>query len=542
MKAGLAINAFVIAALKTFAAAPAPVTALFTADEEIGSPSSKELIMREARAARAVFNSEPGRPGGGVVTGRKGGVFMRLDVTGKAAHAGNNYGDGISAIEEIAQKIIRLHALTDLPNGISCNVGTISGGQTVNTVAPNASAEIDLRFIKPADRTRMMAAIEAIVAESFVPGTKARLEITGEFEPMVASEASQRLYDHYAACAARSRPDRRADVRRRLLRCRLRVERRRTHHLRRRSGRRPRPFARRISGNRFDRAAGAGTGARNHEARGGVMSKRTPLQAIAILIFALAFAAPARAAKCGGDFNTFISAMGREATAAGVSRPVIDSAFAGLTPDAGVLAFDRRQRGTFRKSFEEYAATRVIPARINRAKQLMQRNGALLARIEQEFGVPKTLLMAIWTMESDNGTGDMGKLPVVRTVATMAHDCRRTDLFQGELLAALQILQRGDLSQRDLVGAYAGEIGQTQFLPSSYIKYGVDYDGNGHVDLRHSVPDVLASTANLLKTNGWRAGAPFGEGTPNFEVMREWNRSVIYRKTLVLFSERLGGA
>jgi lytic murein transglycosylase len=273
------------------------------------------------------------------------------------------------------------------------------------------------------------------------------------------------------------------------------------------------------------------------------MSKKTmPWPTILILMCGLCFAAPASAATCGGDFNTFISAMTREATAAGISRPVIDSAFAGVTADAGVLAFDRRQRGTFRKSFEEYASTRVIPARINRAKQLMQRNGALLARIEQEFGVPKTLLMAIWTMESDNGTGDMGKLPVVRTVATLAHDCRRTDLFQGELLAALQILQRGDLSQRDLVGAFAGEIGQTQFLPSSYIKYGVDYDGNGHVDLRHSVPDVLASTANLLKTNGWRAGAPFGEGTPNFEVMREWNRSVIYRKTLVLFSERLTGS
>jgi hypothetical protein len=143
---------------------------------------------------------------------------------------------------------------------------------------------------------------------------------------------------------------------------------------------------------------------------------------------------------------------------------------------------------------------------------------------------------------SDNGTGDMGKLPVIRTVATLAHDCRRTELFQRELIAALQIVQRGDLPLRDLVGAYAGEIGQTQFLPSSYIKYGVDYDGNGHVDLRHSVPDVLASTANLLKTNGWRAGAPFTAGTPNFEVaMREWNHSEVYRKTIVLMAQRLGG-
>ena len=108
-------------------------------------------------------------------------------------------------------------------------------------------------------------------------------------------------------------------------------------------------------------------------------------------------------------------------------------------------------------------------------------------------------------------------------------------------IAALQILQRGDLPLSDLIGAYAGELGQTQFLPSSYIKYGVDFDGNGHVDLRRSVPDVLASTANLLKVNGWQAGAPFGEGTANFQVMREWNRSEVYRKTIGLFAERLMG-
>jgi lytic murein transglycosylase len=266
-----------------------------------------------------------------------------------------------------------------------------------------------------------------------------------------------------------------------------------------------------------------------------------PLRPLAILFCTLPFAGPAAAATCGGDFTTFMSAMAREAAAAGVSRSVIDRAFAGVTPDPAVLAFDRRQRGTFRKSFEEYARTRVIPARINRAKGLMQRHAALLSRIERQYGVPATLIMAIWTLESDNGTGDMGKIPVVRTLATLAHDCRRTELFQRELIAALQVVQRGHLPLKDLLGAYAGELGQTQFLPSSYIKYGVDYDGNGHVDLRRSVPDVLASTANLLKVNGWRAGAPFGEGTANFEVMREWNRSVVYRKTMVLFAERLMG-
>jgi len=128
---------------------------------------------------------------------------------------------------------------------------------------------------------------------------------------------------------------------------------------------------------------------------------------------------------------------------------------------------------------------------------------------------------------------------VFRVLATMAHDCRRTELFQGELLAAIKIVQRGDLPLREMIGAYAGEIGQTQFLPSSYIKYGVDYDCNGHVDLRHSVPDVLASTANLLKVNGWRSGQPYGEGTANFEAMREWNHSEVYRKTLVLFASQL---
>ena len=227
---------------------------------------------------------------------------------------------------------------------------------------------------------------------------------------------------------------------------------------------------------------------------------------LAAILCTLLIAAPARAAQCGGDFNAFLGAMAREAAAAGISREVIASAFAGVTQDPAVLAFDRRQHGTFRKSFEDYAATRVTASRITRGTQMMQRHASLLSRIERQFGVPGALIVAIWGLETDFGSGDMGRLPVFRVLATMAHDCRRTELFQSELLAALEIVQRGDLSLRDMIGAYAGEIGQTQFLPSSYIKYGVDYDGNGHVDLRHSVSDVLASTANLLRVNGWRTG------------------------------------
>ncbi|MDO8981032.1 MAG: lytic murein transglycosylase [Afipia sp.] len=262
---------------------------------------------------------------------------------------------------------------------------------------------------------------------------------------------------------------------------------------------------------------------------------------LAIIFCALTLSTPTFAARCGGDFQTFVAAMSQEAQAAGISRGVIDSALNGVTQDPAVLSFDRRQRGTFNKTFEQYVSTRVGPGRVSTGKAMLQRHASLLSRIQQRFGVPPEIIVAIWGLESDFGKGDIGKMPVVRTLATMAHDCRRTELFQGELLAALKIVQRGDLPLRDLVGAYAGELGQTQFLPSSYIKYGIDFDGNGHVDLRHSIPDVLASTANLLKTAGWRAGGDYHEGSANFEAMREWNRATIYRKTIGYFADRLAG-
>ena len=200
MKSGLVMNCFVLAALKKFGGAPAPVTALFTGDEEIGSPFSRPVIEQHARAARAVFNSEPGRGPGAVVTGRKGGVFMRIEITGKAAHSGANFEQGISAINELAHKTLALHALSDPPNGITLNVGVVAGGQTVNTVAPWARCEVDLRFITPADRKATMAKVEAIVAKNFVAGTSAKLEITGEFLPLVETADNQQLFEHYGSC------------------------------------------------------------------------------------------------------------------------------------------------------------------------------------------------------------------------------------------------------------------------------------------------------------------------------------------------------
>src|SRR5262245_20027399 len=127
--------------------------------------------------------------------------------------------------------------------------------------------------------------------------------------------------------------------------------------------------------------------------------------------------ASAQAVQCGGDYNAFIASFSREAAGKGISQGVIQQAFAGVTFDQNVLNFDRRQRGTFNKTFEQYAATRVGPQRINRAKAMMQKHAALLGRVEQRFGVPKELVVAIWTMETDNGA-DMGKLPIIRTLST----------------------------------------------------------------------------------------------------------------------------
>ena len=202
MKAGLVMNAFILAAFRRFGGAPAPLLGLFTGDEEIGSPEGRPVIEAEARRARVVFNSEPGRVSGNVVTGRKGGVFSAFRITGKAAHSGGNFQDGISAIEELARKIQAIHALTDLERGITLNVGLVSGGQSVNTVAPWAEGQIDLRYIHPEDRDEIMGKIEAIIAKSFVPGTKAELTIKGEFLPLNQTPTAKKLFDLYVTSAA----------------------------------------------------------------------------------------------------------------------------------------------------------------------------------------------------------------------------------------------------------------------------------------------------------------------------------------------------
>ena len=258
---------------------------------------------------------------------------------------------------------------------------------------------------------------------------------------------------------------------------------------------------------------------------------------ILVCIALIISSAPSLAAQCGGDFDAFIDTFRREAAAQGVPARVL-AALDGVTPDPKVISLDRRQ-GVFHQSFEQFATHRIAE-RLAKAQRMMQTHAATLRRIEQQFGVPGSVLIAIWGLETDFGV-DIGKSPVLRSLATLAHDCRRSAMFQGELLAALQIVARGDLSPAEMRGAWAGELGQAQFLPSNYIKYAVDFDGNGRRDLIHSVPDTLASIANLLKSFGWAAGGGYREGSANFSVLTNWNKSTVYQKTIAAFAERLDG-
>jgi len=202
MKAGLVMNTFIAEAFKKFGGARNPIVLLYTSDEEIASPGSRPVIEREAQNARAVFNAEPGRPSGNVVTGRKGAWFFKFEVTGKAAHSGGRPQDGVSAIEELARKIQKLHALTDFETGTTVNVGLIEGGSSVNTVAPWAKAQVDVRFVTEERRVEITEKIEAILAETHLPGTTTAITEGRQFLPLNQTPESKNVFDLYTACAA----------------------------------------------------------------------------------------------------------------------------------------------------------------------------------------------------------------------------------------------------------------------------------------------------------------------------------------------------
>lgn len=308
--------------------------------------------------------------------------------------------------------------------------------------------------------------------------------------------------------------------------------------------------------------------------------------------------ANAYAATCnanGDGFADWLTGYKTQATAAGIPADVVDNALAGIAFDPAVIKKDRGQ-GVFNQTFAEFAGRMVNNNRLTIGGQRIQKNADLFARIEQQFGVPAAAIVAVWGLESDFGANN-GTFPTLQSLATLSFDCRRPALFQGELTEALRIVARGDLVPADMKGAWAGELGQTQFLPSNYVKYGVDYDGDGRINLIKSAPDVLASTANYLKSLGWEAGQPWlfevniPENLPwdqadidikkqpsewqalgvtgahgpipageaglylpmgrfgpaflayhNFDVYLGWNESLVYATTAAYFGTRLAGA
>jgi lytic murein transglycosylase len=319
-----------------------------------------------------------------------------------------------------------------------------------------------------------------------------------------------------------------------------------------------------------------------------------------MVLLACVAAQPAFAAPCRSNvgFERWLEDFKKEAVAQGVSRAVADSALAGVTFDPGIVSKDRGQ-GVFSQSFLQFAGRMADGYRVGTGAAKLKAHAATLARAEQQFGVPGPVIVAFWALETDFGANN-GNLPVLRSLLTLAYDCRRPDMFREELIFALKVVQRGDLTPAQMVGAWAGEIGQTQFSPSAYFKYAVDYDGDGRPDLIRSAPDVIASSANLLAKNGWKRGEPWlqevrlpanlpwdqadlsikhprsqwakwgvklANGSPvpndelpasllllmgrsgpaflayeNFNAFREWNQSLVYATTAAYLATRLAGA
>lgn len=311
------------------------------------------------------------------------------------------------------------------------------------------------------------------------------------------------------------------------------------------------------------------------------------------------FGAGAEAASCRntGDFGAWMRDFRAEAAAAGVSRKTIAAALDGVAFDQGVIDRDRKQ-SVFSQSFLEFSDRMIAKYRIDQGGAQIKKHAAVFARIEKEFGVPAPVIVAFWGLESDFGA-NMGKLATLRSLATLAYDCRRPEKFRPELIAALKVVDRGDLKPAEMIGAWAGELGQTQFLPRHYVDHAVDYDGDGRRNLLRSAPDVLGSTAAYLKHIGWQQGEPWleevrvpaemdwvdadvtiekprahwakagvrrasGKALPadavptmlilpmgrlgpaflayrNFKVYLEWNNSLVYSTTAAYFATRLAG-
>jgi len=317
----------------------------------------------------------------------------------------------------------------------------------------------------------------------------------------------------------------------------------------------------------------------------------------AILLLLSIIPATASAEGCNTEsFSSWIKGVKQEAAAEGISQRSIRELNT-LTYNPKVIAMDRRQ-GVFAQTFLKFAGRMVSKYRMTHGKKYMKQYADLFSQLEHEYGVPAPVIIAFWALETDFGA-NTGSFDTLRSLATLSHDCRRPELFRPQLISALRILDMGYLSKDEMKGAWAGELGQTQFLPTDYIKHGLDADGDGRINLLTSKPDVLASTAKHLAHYGWRRGEPWleevtvpakldwdqanlknmlprstwvkwgirkrngklpaddleaslllpmGKNGPaflayqNFRIYTEWNKSLVYATTAAYLGTRLNGA
>ncbi|MGL6208328.1 MAG: lytic murein transglycosylase [Paracoccaceae bacterium] len=261
------------------------------------------------------------------------------------------------------------------------------------------------------------------------------------------------------------------------------------------------------------------------------------IAALALVLWSLA--GVAQAAPCGdtsAGFEDWKPAMADEAAAAGVGKAG-QAALMSAGYSKATIAADRNQK-SFKYSLEKFLSVRGADTIVAQGRSRLAKNPDFYGALEQAYGVPSGVVIAIHGMETAFG-GFMGDTNVVSAIATLAYDCRRSEFFTGHLIGALKLVDQGSITSAT-VGAKHGELGHTQFLPGNALVYGVDGNGDGRVDLTGTA-DALHSTANYLRQKGWKPGKGFQEGEPNFAVIKEWNAAKVYQQAIALMGARIGG-
>jgi lytic murein transglycosylase len=261
------------------------------------------------------------------------------------------------------------------------------------------------------------------------------------------------------------------------------------------------------------------------------------LRPLATALLALGFATPALAIGCGNSasgFDAWKKDFAQVARRAGVKKPGLQ-ALASARYASRTISADRNQK-SFKYSLAKFMKVRGSNTIIAQGRKRKARNAAFYASLERSYGVPAGILIAIHGMETGFGRF-MGDSPVVSAIVTLTYDCRRSAFFQPHALGALKLVDHGSLTAATK-GARHGELGHTQFLPGNALRYGVDGNGDGRIDF-YNQADALASTANYLRAKGWKPGAGYQEGQPNYAVLKQWNAATVYQQSLAIMGAKI---